>query len=60
MLSTTSAEDTVDIASNIASVRQRIQDTMVSNERTHGSVRLVAVSKTKPIDLLVAAYEVGC
>lgn len=54
----TSADDTVDISSNIASVRQRIQDAMSSNDRPDGSVRLVAVSKTKPVELLVAAYEV--
>ena len=58
MSSSTGADDTVDIASNIASVRQRIEDAMASNDRADGSVRLVAVSKTKPVELLVAAYEV--
>ena len=49
---------TVDIASNISSVKQRMDDAISSNERPAGSVRLVAVSKTKPIELLQAAYEV--
>lgn len=49
----------VDIAANIASVRQRMEDAMSSNERPAESVRLVAVSKTKPLELLQAAYENG-
>lgn len=58
--STSSDADTkVDIASNIASVKQRIEDAVSSNDRTVGSVRLVAVSKTKPLELLQAAYETG-
>ena len=51
-------EDKADVSSNIESVRQRIQDAMYANNRSDGSVRLVAVSKTKPLELLVAAYEV--
>jgi len=58
VMSSTTAEDEIDVSSNIASVRQRIQDAMISNDRLDGSVRLVAVSKTKPLELLVAAYEV--
>ena len=49
----------VDIASNIASVKQRMDDAISSNDRPAGSVRLVAVSKTKPLELLEAAYEVS-
>ena len=49
----------VDIASNIASVRQRIDDAVSANGRPQGSVRLVAVSKTKPIEFLQVAYEVS-
>jgi len=59
--STTSSDPDpkVDIASNIASVRQRLEDAMSSNDRPAGSVKLVAVSKTKPLELLQAAYESG-
>jgi hypothetical protein len=53
-----SASDDVDIAANIAHVRQVIDDAIASSERKSGSVRLVAVSKTKPLELLQAAYEV--
>lgn len=53
-----SASDDVDIAANIAYVRQVIDDATASSERKSGSVRLVAVSKTKPLELLQAAYEV--
>jgi len=49
----------VDIAANISSVKQRMDDAIASNDRLNGSVRLVAVSKTKPLELLVAAYEVS-
>ena len=49
----------VDIASNIASVNRRMDDAISSNDCPIGSVRLVAVSKTKPIELLQAAYEVS-
>ena len=52
------ADVAVDIASNIASVKQRMDDAISSNDRPSGSVRLVAVSKTKPLELLEAAYEV--
>lgn len=61
-MSSSTSSDTensmVDIASNISSVKQRMDDAISSNERPVGSVRLVAVSKTKPIELLQAAYEV--
>lgn len=49
----------MDIAANISSVKQRMDDAIASNDRVNGSVRLVAVSKTKPLELLVAAYEVS-
>lgn len=58
--STSSDADTkVDIASNISLVRQSMDDAMSSNDRPAESVRLVAVSKTKPLELLQAAYETG-
>lgn len=54
----TLTDDDVDIAANIGLVRQMIDDAIASSERQSGSVRLVAVSKTKPLELLQAAYEV--
>ena len=54
----TLTDDDVDIAANIGLVRQMIDDAIASSERQSGSVRLVAVSKTKPLELLRAAYEV--
>ena len=58
MSSVSAADDQVDISGNIATVKQRIKDAASVNNRPDDSVRLVAVSKTKPIELLVAAYEV--
>jgi len=59
MSSTSSSDDdVVDIAANIGLVRQMMDDAIASSERKSGSVRLVAVSKTKPLELLQAAYEV--
>ena len=57
-MSTSTDDDVVDIAANIGHVRQMMDDAIASSERQSGSVRLVAVSKTKPLDLLQAAYEV--
>jgi hypothetical protein len=57
-MSSSASDVDVDIAANIAHVRQVIDDATASSERKSGSVRLVAVSKTKPLELLQAAYEV--
>ena len=57
-MSTSTDDDVVDIAANIGHVRQMMDDAIASSERQSGSVRLVAVSKTKPVELLQAAYEV--
>ena len=57
-MSTSTDDDVVDIAANIGHVRQMMDDAIASSERQSGSVRLVAVSKTKPLELLQAAYEV--
>jgi len=57
-MSTSTDDDVVDIAANIGHVRQMMDDAIASCERESGSVRLVAVSKTKPLELLQAAYEV--
>lgn len=53
------ADIEVDIASNLASVRQRMDDAVAANDRPPGSVRLVAVSKTKPLEFLQVCYEVS-
>jgi len=58
-MSTSTGDDVVDIAANIGHVRQMMDDAIASCERESGSVRLVAVSKTKPLELLQAAYETG-
>ncbi len=52
------ADPELDIASNISSVKQRISNAISANDRREGSVRLVAVSKTKPLEFLQVAYEV--
>ena len=54
-MSTSTDDDVVDIAANIGHVRQMMDDAIASCERESGSVRLVAVSKTKPLELLQAA-----
>mmetsp|Transcript_32646 Transcript_32646/g.55661 ORF Transcript_32646/g.55661 Transcript_32646/m.55661 type:complete len:305 (-) Transcript_32646:106-1020(-) len=58
-MSTSTDDDVVDIVANIGHVRQMMDDAIASCERESGSVRLVAVSKTKPLELLQAAYETG-
>jgi pyridoxal phosphate enzyme (YggS family) len=47
------------VASNLADVQQRIRLTCENFGRSPDSVRLVAVSKTKPSSLIVEAYETG-
>ena len=46
------------VALNLQRVRQRMQETIKECGRSEDSVRLVAVSKTKPVEMLVQAYEV--
>lgn len=48
-----------DIARNLARVRERIGEAAVRAGRRPGDVRLVAVSKTFPIEALREAYEAG-
>ena len=45
---------TIDIATNLADVQSQV------DQAARGPVRLVAVSKTKPIELLQQAYDAGC
>eukprot|EP00561_Arcocellulus_cornucervis_P007170 CAMPEP_0185819016 /NCGR_PEP_ID=MMETSP1322-20130828/21525_1 /TAXON_ID=265543 /ORGANISM="Minutocellus polymorphus, Strain RCC2270" /LENGTH=333 /DNA_ID=CAMNT_0028516183 /DNA_START=1 /DNA_END=1002 /DNA_ORIENTATION=+ len=53
------AEPTVNVAANLAEVRSRIDAKVEECHRAKGSVRLVAVSKTKPTELLREAYDAG-
>ena len=48
-----------EIAENLAQVRQRLASAERSAGRPAGSVRLVAVSKTKPLEDVVLALEAG-
>jgi PLP dependent protein len=48
-----------DIAANIQDVKSKIKDVLLENNLPEDSVRLVAVSKTKPIPHLMAAYNTG-
>ena len=59
MLSTTDLESTDDVATNYLAVQDRVAraSAKLSSKR---NVRLIAVSKTKPMDLLEAAYGAGC
>jgi len=49
----------LDIAANISDVQSRIAQTILEHNRPENSVRLIAVSKTKPIELLQNAYDSG-
>ena len=47
------------IAEKIAEVRGKIEEACLSSGRDTGSVRLIAVSKTKPADMILEAYAAG-
>lgn len=47
------------IAEHIKEVRNEIAQVCLTHQRAPQSVRLIAVSKTKPIELIQAAYEAG-
>lgn len=48
------------IAANIDLVEQNIKEACKRAGRTSEDVTLIAVSKTKPVSMLLAAYEQGC
>lgn len=48
------------IAANIDLVEQNIKEACKRAGRTSEDVTLIAVSKTKPVSMLLAAYEHGC
>jgi pyridoxal phosphate enzyme (YggS family) len=50
---------TVDVAAGVAAVRERIAAAAARSGRTADSVRLIAVSKTKPAELVRAAVAAG-
>ena len=54
-------EDTTvaDIPANLSDVQSRVAQTIKDCNLPENSVRLIAVSKTKPIDLLMKAYNAG-
>ena len=49
-----------EIAKRIAQVRERIEAACRRSGRAAGSVRLLAVSKTKPLSDMQEAYDAGC
>ncbi|KAL3910457.1 MAG: hypothetical protein SGILL_007681 [Bacillariaceae sp.] len=56
---TSSSDLRVDVAFNLKEVREKIHQVCADSERDVDTVRLVAVSKTKPLELLQKAYEEG-
>jgi hypothetical protein len=48
-----------DLADNLASVRERIAEAALRSGRAPEEVRLVAVTKTFPLDVVLTAYESG-
>ena len=51
-------KDYSDIVLNLKDVNTRIKNQMIKSKRDEDDVRLVAVSKTKPIEMVQVAYEV--
>ncbi|MFT2110422.1 YggS family pyridoxal phosphate-dependent enzyme [Marinomonas sp. 2405UD68-3] len=47
------------IAANLEQVRKQVNDLVLQNQRKSGAVSLLAVSKTKPLDDIIVAYEAG-
>lgn len=48
------------IAENLAVVRKNIDEACVRGNRRREDVTLIAVSKTKPVEMLQEAYDEGC
>lgn len=57
--SPTTTTGEIPIADNIKHVEERISKAIEVNNRVENSVRLIAVSKTKPVELLQKAYDAG-
>eukprot|EP00551_Chaetoceros_affinis_P000312 CAMPEP_0203655176 /NCGR_PEP_ID=MMETSP0088-20131115/37439_1 /ASSEMBLY_ACC=CAM_ASM_001087 /TAXON_ID=426623 /ORGANISM="Chaetoceros affinis, Strain CCMP159" /LENGTH=251 /DNA_ID=CAMNT_0050515701 /DNA_START=106 /DNA_END=861 /DNA_ORIENTATION=+ len=54
-----SSSASIEIATNLQGVQDRIAKCVQECNRPEGSVKLVAVSKTKPVELLMDAYNAG-
>lgn len=48
------------IKENIAYVEQQIEKACEVSKRKKDEVTLIAVSKTKPVEMLQEAYDTGC
>lgn len=48
------------IRENLKTVREKIKDACKESGRKEDEVTLIAVSKTKPVPMLMEAYECGC
>src|SRR5262245_50275177 len=49
----------IEIAANIAEVREKIDAAAARAKRSADEITLVAVSKTMPVELIEAAFEAG-
>ena len=52
-------EQTIDIAANLATVRQKIAEAARRAGRSVDEITLVAVSKTHPVELVLQALDAG-
>ena len=52
-------DETIDIAANLATVRQRIAEAAQRSGRSVDEITLVAVSKTHPVELVLQALDAG-
>jgi PLP dependent protein len=58
--STNDMDIDLDVAANYRAVQDRVERAATTATNGERYVRLVAVSKTKPVELLEAAYDAGC
>lgn len=58
-MSSSSQTSSIDIASNLQYVNDRVAKCVEECNRPEGSTKLIAVSKTKPVELLMDAYNAG-
>ncbi len=52
-------DETIDIAANLATVRQKIAEAARRAGRSVDEITLVAVSKTHPVELVLQALDAG-
>lgn len=48
-----------DLHQNISQIRNRLSEAIDAAQREHDSVKLIAVSKTKPVEAIKALYDMG-